>query len=477
MHLSAIPPRDVDVVVVGAGLAGLAAARELGGSARSVLVVEGRDRLGGRAYRGDAFGRRLEFGGAWVHWFQPHVWAELTRYGLTAVDSTPPTLAAWSVDGEYRHGSHEQFEAVLDQGMTTLTAGSESAFPYPYDPSHELARIDDETTIADAINGLDLDGEARAAVTALWQLNAHGSLGEVALSQAQRWNALSGNSWRLTDEAAGRCIIEEGTDALVGAMADDASADLVLEEVVTGIHDMDEGVVVTLAGGRQVRARACIVTVPINALASIEFEPALPDPLAELAATGQASKGSKTWFRARGSVEPFVAFTPGDDSATTIWWQYATEDGFIGVAFAADGDLHRPDDSEWVSSAVSRYDSNLEVLEVAGHDWGRDPFSRGTWAMLRPGQLPLVQAAQRPHGNVILAGGDYAAGWAGFFDGAIQDGLRAARQTVSLLASTGGDLRDDAIDLGDSATTSSALRFDSAEDIAPLAVTSRERGH
>ena len=83
-----------DVIVVGAGLAGLTAARELRHAGRRVLVLEGRDRVGGRAFTGGFEGTDVEFGGAYVHWFQPHVFAELTRYGLTY--QPPPEPARWS---------------------------------------------------------------------------------------------------------------------------------------------------------------------------------------------------------------------------------------------------------------------------------------------------------------------------------------------------------------------------------------------
>jgi phytoene dehydrogenase-like protein len=57
-----------DVVVVGAGFAGLTAARELSRRGHSVLVVEARDRIGGRTWTTERFGRTLELGGTWVHW-------------------------------------------------------------------------------------------------------------------------------------------------------------------------------------------------------------------------------------------------------------------------------------------------------------------------------------------------------------------------------------------------------------------------
>src|SRR5690348_6451826 len=72
---------DADVVVIGAGFAGLVAARELGRAGLGVLVLEARDRVGGRTWTDRRLGHDLELGGTWVHWVQPHTWAEMTRYG------------------------------------------------------------------------------------------------------------------------------------------------------------------------------------------------------------------------------------------------------------------------------------------------------------------------------------------------------------------------------------------------------------
>ena len=67
-----------------------------------------------------------------------------------------------------------------------------------------------------------------------------------------------------------------------------------------------------------------------------------------------------------------------------------------------------------------------EVLDATAHDWLADEFSRGTWAIHRPGWYVAHHAAmQRPEGRVLLAGSDLANGWSGFIDGAIESGLRA----------------------------------------------------
>jgi monoamine oxidase len=63
---------DVDVVVIGAGFAGLVAARELGRAGLDVIVLEARDRVGGRTWTDRRLGHDLELGGTWVHRVQPH---------------------------------------------------------------------------------------------------------------------------------------------------------------------------------------------------------------------------------------------------------------------------------------------------------------------------------------------------------------------------------------------------------------------
>ena len=76
-----------DVIIIGAGFTGLVAARELSHRGYSVLVIEARDRIGGRTMATQVEEETYEMGGAWVHWSQPHVWTEVTRYGLSITET------------------------------------------------------------------------------------------------------------------------------------------------------------------------------------------------------------------------------------------------------------------------------------------------------------------------------------------------------------------------------------------------------
>src|SRR2546423_4282094 len=113
---------DADVVVVGAGIAGLVTARELSRAGLRVVVLEARSRLGGRVWTDHRLGRDLEIGGTWLHWVQPHAWAEVTRYGLPVTRGPRPEHAYWLAGDSVRTGTLDTYLDLIDRGMRRLTA-------------------------------------------------------------------------------------------------------------------------------------------------------------------------------------------------------------------------------------------------------------------------------------------------------------------------------------------------------------------
>ncbi len=95
----------IDVIVVGGGLAGVTAARDLAQTGVRTLLVEARDRLGGRTAMQTLAGQQVDTGGAYFHWFQAAIWREVMRYELPVVESgwqppddgcSAPATASWS---------------------------------------------------------------------------------------------------------------------------------------------------------------------------------------------------------------------------------------------------------------------------------------------------------------------------------------------------------------------------------------------
>ena len=97
------------------------------------------------------------------------------------------------------------------------------------------------------------------------------------------------------------------------------------------------------------------------------------------------------------------------------------------IGFGGDAERCDPADLAGMQASLDEMLPGYEVLDATAHDWLADEFSRGTWAIHRPGWYEHHHAAmRRPEGNVILAGSDLANGWAGFIDGAIESGLARA---------------------------------------------------
>jgi monoamine oxidase len=416
-----------DVVVVGGGFAGVTAAREAAFRARSVLLLEARDRIGGRTWSADWNGIPVEYGGAWVHWHQAHTWSELTRAGLPVELSAPPETAAWYVGDERRTGTIEERDAILERGWDRFVDGVRDALPLPHDPLcalDTLARLD-RLSIAQRLDELDLDDEERAVLAAELEALAHAPLADTGAAAVLRWHALAGYSLALTQDTGSRVTIAAGTGALLRAIHEAAPVETRLETPVAAVRQRNDAVEVETRAGDVVRARATVVAVPLNTLGAIEFDPPLSARKQEAIALGQSSRGIKIFIRARGGdrtvnvIRPLHAFGYVDT-------ELVLDDGTqLLIGFGLDAEQCDASDAARLQRQLDEILPGYELVDATAHDWLADEFARGTWATHRPGWYTTYHAEmQRPEGRVVLAGSDLANGWSGFIDGAIESGLR-----------------------------------------------------
>jgi monoamine oxidase len=417
-----------DVIVVGGGFAGVTAARECALRNRRTLLLEARDRLGGRTWSASWNGFAIEYGGGWVHWHQPHTFSELTRAGLAVAVSGDAGRAHWHVGAERRTGTIEERDAIARRGWDRFVDGAREALPQPHAPLTALGQLArfDRLTIAERIEQLDLDAEERDVLAAELESVAHGPLTEAGAASILRWHALSGYSLELAQFTGGRVTIVEGTGALLAAIAGAADFDARLATPVATVSSGDGQVEVRTRDGEAFTAGAVIVAVALNALGGIEFSPELPDDKRQAIELGQASRGIKIMIHARGEevFQNAIRFRHP--------FGYLSSESLVGdgtqlmIGFGGDADLCDAGDLPAVQGQLDEILPGYEVLDATAHDWMADEFSAGTWAIHRPGWYEHHHAAMgRPEGTVILAGSDLADGWAGFIDGAIESGLRA----------------------------------------------------
>ena len=429
-----------DVIVIGGGFAGVTAARELKHRGHSVVIVEARDRLGGRTWVAPFSGVQVEMGGTWVHWLQPHVWAEMRRYGLGVVESPRAARCGWIADGVLKEVSSDQYYPLVDDAINRYCYDAREVFDRPYEPlmrAETVAAIDSQS-IRDRLESIDLPTEIKDLLDGEWSSVGHAPNSEAGLSVALRWFALSGWDARLMQDAAGRFKFAQGTVSLIDAMVADASPEILLSSPVAAIEQRSELATVTIRNGRRLTCRAVVMTAPLNTWRAIEFTPALSAGKREAAAVGQASRGNKIWIRVRGEMEAFSGSAPDTHAINWLGTEYSIPGGTILVGFGAEADKLDITDRAAVEAAVREFLPRVDVEEVGGHDWVADEFSRGTWPVFRPGQLSTyLQDLQRDEGRVFMAGSEVANGWSGFIDGAIETGLSAGRRVSRYLQSAG----------------------------------------
>ncbi|GAB2809924.1 flavin monoamine oxidase family protein [Streptomyces daliensis] len=418
-----------DVVIVGGGVAGLIAARELGNTGREVVVLEARDRLGGRVWTDHRLGRDLEMGGTWVHWTQPHIWSEITRYGLKVTRGPRPEEAYWLAGQEVRSGSLQDFMDLVDPGMRRLLAGTMDWIPRPDDPTGnpDLAAAD-TWSVQDKLDELRLPAEEYHANEAAWVGHFNAPPHEGAFTSALRWTAAAAGHWHLMHEASAVFRLSAGTRALVAAIAAGARADIRTSAPVRAIEHDAHRARIRLADGRQLTADSVVITLPQNLLGTLDVSPPLCDEKRAAAREKTASRGVKLWIRVRGPVRPFFAYSTAHHPLSVVRTEYTGTHDAVLVAFGADATRIGPHDTEAVRKALTVWRDDLEVLEVTGHDWMADPHSGETWMIHRPGQLTsYLRGMQRSEGVLHFASSDNADLWAGFIDGAVERGLRVAR--------------------------------------------------
>jgi pseudooxynicotine oxidase len=417
-----------DVAVVGGGFAGVTAARECALRGRRVVLLEARDRLGGRTWSSEWDGWPVEYGGAWVHWHQPHTFSEITRAGLATTLGPDAQRAHWHVGAERRSGSIQERDAIAQKGWDQFVDGVREALPAPHAPLHAIDRLAafDRLSIADRVEQLALSEEERDVLCAELESLAHAPLPDAGAVSVLRWHALSGYSLRLTQETGGRVTIDDGTGALLRAIAGVAPFEGRLQTPVAAIAARPDGVEVTTRDGDAVRARIAIVAVPLNTLGAIAFDPPLPEDKRAAIALGQASRGIKIMLRVRGERLMQNAIRPGHPFGYLSSEELDGDGTQLMIGFGPDAAGCDAGDLPAVQRQLDAILPGYDLLGATAHDWLADEFSLGTWAIHRPGWYEHHHAAmRRGEPGLVFAGSDLADGWAGFIDGAIESGLRA----------------------------------------------------
>ena len=425
-----------DALIIGCGFAGAIAARELRREGWNVLVLEARDRIGGRAwFKQNAIGDvSLEMGGKWFYPTEQYVWAEAERYRLPLV---APIVVSWPSTWLTGDGLVQQALPIplaeLPDIERLIVAINQAARRIDIDrPLSEQDLADLDISLTDFLEKVGLTPATRSIVEVYLQAYASAPAADVSALHLIRRVAAAGSVSEFVMSSSGYRL-SSGTVALAEAILSEAGAEVRLSHHVRAIRQDGKGVTVECDSG-QFRGRTAVIAVPLNVLKNIEFEPALSEGKQRLSVEELACIGTKVWATVRGAPTDFFACGRGAGLDWLSSEDVIIDGGVLMAGYGSDSDKLDVTSHTSVQRAVQSFLPNAEVLAISGHDWRHDSCSLETWAVFRPGQITRDdQHLRTAEGLLSFAGSHTALRWPGFIDGAIESGFRAARETSALL--------------------------------------------
>jgi monoamine oxidase len=400
--------------VVGAGFAGLAAAVALADGGLEPLVLEARDRVGGRVHsRRLHNGAVVELGAEFVEDDHGTLVATARALGLAMA----PTGMAYG-DRDPRGGLGSDRATVLAEAarLAGLLAGR---------PGPELLG----RSVAEVLAGLPLDPGAREAIAARLQVSAAQPV--EALSAAALGHAGSSFSTRESLRVAG------GNQRLALALAARLPGAVHLATPVRAVAWSPSGVRVA-TDGAELAAEACLLAVPASVMGEIAFDPPLPSWKADALARVAYGHAAKLFVPLRQLPPPSAVLSvPGH------YWTWTADgaDGtvqpvvsaFAGSAPALAALEVSSGPATWRRElAALRPDLDLDDGELLS-TWDDDPWVRAAYSTrtpaFRPGDPDLLA---RPVGPLHFAGEHTAGPWSGLMEGALRSGHRAAGELLRI---------------------------------------------
>jgi monoamine oxidase len=423
------------IVIVGAGMAGAAAALKLGKAGIVPWVLEARERIGGRAYSKRYAATQdtclLEYGGSWITAYHDRIRALVLEMGLTLRPRTAIAQRLVLRDGELGapHFSSPDERRAHERAIARIAA---DAILYKKGLSEdEMGRPLLGITYKAYLDRVNPPEATHHMLDAWWTVSGSGANEVIAASEFLSSCAYGGGlAENMIDVWSD--TVEPGMGVLAERMLEKSGAKLRLSCPVAAIRQDTGQVSVTTQAGAVLTAKHVIVAIGINPLQTISFEPSLPALRTAAITRGHGGRAFKLWVKARG-ISVGTLITGDGQGIELLFAERAAADGSVLlIGFGLQLDDAEPGNEAWVREQFRRVAPNAEFISYDWHDWISDPYARGTW-ISTPADMgeAFESASWQPFGRLAFASSDYAPEQAGWFEGAVRSGEAAADWVIA----------------------------------------------
>jgi monoamine oxidase len=435
------------IVIAGAGLAGLSAARALEERGAAVTVVEARERVGGRVWTlRDGFVERqhAEAGADLIEGDQEQVKSLAHELGLKPVRILRAGFGYYGPDRRGVPRLHRRPGAFATLGKRLQREIQDFELAEGRWDSGVAASFA-RRSVADWLDAIHAPPKLRAAVRAFrgFFLADPEDLSLLPLVEQFAAGGTPGQDPTFR--------IPGGNDRLATRAAKQLRGKLLLNTIVRRVTQRDSQVTVTVGNGdrtSELRASFLVCALPASTARDVFFDPPLPDAQREAfarlrygCATRLLLQFDRRFWKVRGRPLAFGTDLP----AGAIWDGNEQQRGRAGIlSFLAGGaaskalqEIVRRDGIAGVVKQIEWLGRPSSVLTARTIAWDHDPWVRGGYAYFDPGFNPLWRAwLARPAGRIVFAGEHTSIRWQGYMNGAIESGRRAAAEIAALSAST-----------------------------------------